>query len=274
MSIITLTTDFGPKDYMLAAVKGTILKELPDARLVDVSHKISPFDIEEAAYIIKNVYPNFPDGTVHIIGVDALPNPYKKLLAAEIEGQYFLAADNGILSLITEEIRPTKLVEITLDRYEEYSNFPTRDIFVRVACHLLRGGVLEIVGVPTQQFKKLNNIRPITRDKTMVGTIIYVDNFGNLITNITKPIFEEFRKGREVEIKLRNFTFSKSIGTKYSDVVKDFSNEINYCGKEVILFNSSNHLEIAIYKPNVETHGAANTLLGAKKGDNIYINLI
>ena len=81
MSIITITTDFGVKDYMLAAVKGSILKELPDACLVDVSHHISPFDLEEAAYIVKNVYPNFPQGTVHIIGVDALPNKHKKLLA-------------------------------------------------------------------------------------------------------------------------------------------------------------------------------------------------
>ena len=274
MSIITITTDFGVKDYMLAAVKGSILKELPDARLVDVSHHISPFNLEEAAYIVKNVYPNFPQGTVHIIGVDALPNKHKKLLAAEIEGQYFLAADNGVLSLIMAEIRPTKIVEITLNQYEEFSNFPTRDIFVRVACHLIRGGILEIIGKSVNEYKELNNIKPIIKeDKTLVGTVIYIDNFGNVITNITKNFFEEFRKGREYEIQVRNLTFNK-INTKYSDAVKDFDNEVIFHGDSIILFNSSNYLEIAIYKPNVNTHGSANTLFGLKKGDNIYVNLV
>ena len=274
MSIITITTDFGVKDYMLAAVKGSILKELPDACLVDVSHHISPFDLEEAAYIVKNVYPNFPQGTVHIIGVDALPNKHKKLLAAEIEGQYFLAADNGVLSLIMAEIRPTKIVEITLNQYEEFSNFPTRDIFVRVACHLIRGGILEIIGKSVNEYKELNNIKPIIKeDKTLVGTVIYIDNFGNVITNITKNFFEEFRKGREYEIQVRNLTFNK-INTKYSDAVKDFDNEVIFHGDSIILFNSSNYLEIAIYKPNVNTHGSANTLFGLKKGDNIYVNLV
>lgn len=274
MSIITITTDFGIKDYMLAAVKGSILKELPDARIIDVSNNISPFNLEEAAYVVKNVYPNFPEKTVHIIGVDALPNKNKRLLAAEIEGQYFLAADNGILSLIMSEIRPTKIVEITLDQYEEFSNFPTRDIFVRVACHLVRGGVLEIVGKVIDNYKELNIIKPIIRDeKTLVGTVIYIDNFGNVITNITKRFFEDFVKGRGYEIQVRNTPFNK-INTKYSDAVKDFDNEVNYHGDGLVLFNSSNYLEIAIYKPNLNTHGSASTLFGLKKGDNIYVNLI
>ena len=274
MSIITITTDFGIKDYMLAAVKGSILKELPDARIIDVSNNISPFNLEEAAYVVKNVYPNFPEKTVHIIGVDALPNKNKRLLAAEIEGQYFLAADNGVLSLIMSEIKPTKMVEITLDQYEEFSNFPTRDIFVRVACHLVRGGVLEIVGKVINDYKELNIIRPIIRDeKTLVGTVIYIDNFGNVITNITKRFFEDFVKGRDYEVQVRNTPFNK-INTKYSDAVKDFDNEVKSHGDGLVLFNSSNYLEIAIYKPNMHTHGSASTLFGLKKGDNIYVNLV
>ena len=271
MPVITLTTDFGTSDYSVASVKGALLKELPDARLVDVTHEIQPFDISEAAFIIKNIYPEFPAETVHIIGVDALPTRVTRLLAAKIDGHYFLAADNGILSLILAELKPEKMVEITIGRYNELSNFPTRDIFVPVACHLLRGGKLEIIGNPTNIYKELNLLRPVLQnEKLLVGTVISIDRFGNVITNISKKMFEDYRRGRNFEVNVRNHKFNRIL-TRYADIVRDFDNEVHSHGEKMVLFNSAGFLEIALYKSDPNSFGGANTLLGLKKGDNISI---
>lgn len=271
MPVITLTTDFGTKDYMVASVKGAILKQLPDARLVDVTHEIQPFNIGEAAYVIKNSYPDFPEETVHIIGVDALPNAQTKLLAAKIDGHYFISADNGILSLILAELRPEKLVEITIGKYNVLSNFPTRDIFVPVACHLIRGGKLEIIGNPTRDYKELNFLNPIVKDdKIITGTVIYIDNFGNVVTNIRQNKFNDVGKGRNFEILVRNFRFDKIV-SRYSDVVKNFDSEVNSHGEKMALFNTAGFLEIAIYKSNPNSFGSASSLFGLKIGDKISI---
>lgn len=270
MPVITLTTDFGTKDYMVASLKGAILKELPDARLVDLTHEIQPFNIGEAAYVIKNAYPDFPTETVHIIGVDALPTEKTKLLAAKIDGHYFISADNGILSLILADLRPENLVEITLGKYNALSNFPTRDIFVPVACHLIRGGKLEIIGNPTQNYKELNFLRPIVKGNSIKGNVIYIDNFGNVITNIRKKKFEDVGKGRNFEILVRNFSFDK-IMKRYSDVVKNIDEEVNSHGDRMALFNSAEFLEIAVYKSNPSSFGSASSLFGLKIGDPISI---
>lgn len=271
MSVITLTTDFGSKGYMVASVKGSILKELPDAQIIDITHEIEPFNILSAAFIIRNVYRDFPDETVHLIGVDTLPTKVTKLLAAKIDGQYFIAADNGILSLILAEQKPENMVEITLGRFEELSNFPSRDIFVPVACHLARGGKLEIIGNKTNKYKEANSLRPVVNNEMLLsGTVVSIDNYGNVITNIQKSFFEEVRRGRNFEVLVRNFRFKK-ISTRYSDVVKDFDNEVASHGESLVLFNASGYLEIAVYKGNPKTFGGASNLYGLSLGDRISI---
>ncbi|AFL96433.1 S-adenosyl-l-methionine hydroxide adenosyltransferase family protein [Ornithobacterium rhinotracheale] len=272
MPIITITTDFGLKDYSLAAVKGSILKELPDARLVDISHDIRPFDLKETAFIIKNAYPNFPAGTVHIIGVDALPDKNKKLLAARIDGQYFLAADNGILSLILAETKPDEMVEITIGKYDPFSNFPTRDIFVPVACHLVRGGTLSLVGNATEEFVSLNSLVPMKRDEdTIIATVIYVDKFGNAVTNVTQRYFRDFVRGRNFEIKFYSNSIDE-VHERYSDIKPD-EEERNRMGNVFALFNCTGFLEIGVYKSDPKRQGAACTLFGLKEGAQIYISI-
>ena len=113
MAIITLTSDFGVKDYFVSSVKGAILKELADVTIVDISHHVNPYDLSEAAYIIRNSYEEFPDGTIHIIGINALSTPYQKPICALINHHYFICADNGILSLICQKNQPEEIYEIT-----------------------------------------------------------------------------------------------------------------------------------------------------------------
>src|SRR5690606_33151924 len=187
MAIITLTTDFGEKDHFVGAVKGAIYSELEDVKIVDISHLISPFHLHETAYIIQNAYKSFPNGTIHIIGVDSELSPENKHIAVFMDNHYFICADNGIISMLTSEIRPEKIVEINIhDRV--ISNFPVLDVFVKVAGHIARGGTLEVIGKSISEIKEMTGIRPIVNknESQIIGNIIYIDNYGNAISNINK----------------------------------------------------------------------------------------
>lgn len=274
MPIITLTTDFGIKDHFVGAIKGAIYKELIDAKIVDISHQISPFSITEAAYVVKNAYQNFPDGTIHIIGVDAEVSIENKPIAVKLENQYFICCDNGIISMITNEIHPEKIVEITIQNPFE-NKFTILDIFVKVACHIVRGGTLEVVGKRIQEVKKLYEIQPQinTEQNKIVGSVIYIDNFGNVISNISKNVFNVVGKGRDFDLVARNYTFTK-IHKKYNEIV-DFTlpkDQRQDDGKRLALFNSANLLEISMYRSNLKTVGGASSLLGLNYRDTITIH--
>ncbi len=273
MSLITLTTDFGTKDHFVGAVKGAIYSELKDARIVDISHHISPFHITETAYILKNAYQNFPKGSIHIIGVDSELSVENKHIALLLDEHYFICPDNGIISMIASEIIPEKIVEITIHN-NIISSFNVLDIFVKVACHIARGGTLDVIGKEISDYKKLTEVHPhINDDKSQIlGSVIYIDNYGNIISNISKKLFQEIGKGRSFEIVARNYTFTK-IFQKYNEIINfDTPSENRQDdGKKLALFNSANYLEIAIYKSNLKTVGGASTLLGLDYRDTITV---
>ena len=217
MAIITLTTDFGTKDYFVAAVKGAIYSTLPEAKVIDITHKVSPFHIMEAAYIVQNAYKNFPKGSIHIVGIDSELHPENKHLAIALDGHYFICADNGLMGLVTSLFKPEKIVEINIHDTTK-TNFPVLDVFVAVACHIVRGGTLGVIGKEIEEIKTFKGITPITNvsDRQIVGNVIYIDNYGNLVTNITKKLFEEVGKGREFKITARSAVFTQ-IFNRYSD---------------------------------------------------------
>jgi S-adenosylmethionine hydrolase len=274
MAIITLTTDFGEKDHFAGATKGAIYNELPDVKIVDISHSVSPFSIPEAAYIILNAYSSFPRGTIHIIGIDSEINEENKHIAVLLDGHYFICANNGIMSMICSEIAPEKIVQINIhDKIQ--TSFPVLDVFVKVACHIARGGTLEVVGKIIDKIKPIKNIIPFVNEdqSQIIGSIIYIDNYGNVITNIKRSFFETIQKGREYVISARNHKF-KIIHSKYSDIV-DFKiapDKRHDEGRGLVVFNSANYLEIAVYKSNPDTVGSASTLMGLQLMDTITIN--
>ncbi len=272
--IITLTTDFGEKDHFVGAVKGALYSELDTLRIVDISHSISPFHLTEAAYVIQNAYRSFPKGSVHIIGIDSELNPENKHIAVYLDEHYFICADNGIISMLAAVVNPEKIVEINIhDRI--ISNFPVLDVFVKVACHLCRGGTLEVIGKPVTELKELKGIQPVVNSESnqIIGNVIYIDNYGNVICNITKTLFEEIGKGRAFKIMARRAGFTK-IYSHYSDAInfelpKEKREED---GKKLALWNSSGFLELAIYKSNPSTVGSASTLFGLAYRDTITVN--
>lgn len=274
MAIITLTTDFGEKDHFAAATKGAIYSEIPDVNIVDISHSVSPFNILEAGYIIQNAYTSFPNGTIHIIGIDSEINQENKHIAIKLNDHYFICANNGIMSMICSGVVPEKIVEINIhDKMQ--SSFPVLDVFVKVACHIARGGTLDVIGKTITQIKPIKNITPFVNDdkSQIVGSVIYIDNYGNVVTNITRSFFETIQKGRSFVVSARNNKFKK-IHNRYSDIVNfEIPEEKRHDeGRGLVVFNSGGFLEIAIYKSNSATVGSASSLMGLSLMDNVSVN--
>ena len=275
MSIITLTTDYGLKDHFVGALKGKILSEYPEASLVDISHDIDPFNTFEASYIIGAAYSSFPKGTVHLIGVDMEFNKENQHIVIQWNNHYFIAADNGILSMLTQKIVPQKIVAINIhDRLP--SDATDLDVFVKVACHIAKGGLLNVIGKELKNIKQVTDLHSVTADdgNSIKGYVIYIDHFGNVVTNISKKQFLEVAKGRSYEIVLRTKNI-KTILPNYSAIASSEKYPIkNYEGEKLAIFNTAGFLEIAVFRSNPSKLGSANSLLGLNYRDVITIKFV
>ena len=273
MSIITLITDFGYKDQFVAQMKGEIYSNNPESKVVDISHNISPFNIMEAAYILENSYKSFPENTIHIIDVDSEKNKEKKHIIVKLDNHYFITSDNGIMSILSQNINYQEIYEISIlnELTPMQSSLKT---FSKVACHLSMGGKPEIVGKKINNLKNVKNLKPFVNSENtqIISSVIYIDHFGNVITNIKKSFFEEIGKGRKFEISARNYKFNK-IYSSYSDIINFNLSEDQRSdeGKALIIFNSNNYLQISIYRSNPENVGTAATLLGLKIYDSVSV---
>ncbi len=272
MSIITLTTDYGLKDHFVGGLKGKILSEYPEATIVDISHDIDPFNTVEASYVIGAAYSSFPKGTVHLIGVDIELNKENQHIAMQWNDQFFIAADNGILSMLSQKIVPQKTVIINI--HDRFPNEATDlDIFVKVACHIAKGGLLNVVGREIGNIKEVTELKAVVADdhSTIKGHVIYIDHFGNVITNITKKQFLEVAKGRPYEIVMKTKNI-KTILPNYSAIANSDKYPIkNYEGEKLAIFNEAGFLEIAIFRSNPSKVGSANSLLGLNYRDNVVV---
>ena len=273
MSIVTLTTDFGNKDYSVAAVKGAILSTIKNPKIIDISHQIEPYNVTQAAYVLKNAYKNFPQGSIHIVGVESERTPENGHIAMYFDGHYFIGADNGIFTMIKGEIKADKIVIININNQNAIS-FPALDTFIKVAAHLSRNGSLEVIGKATNEIRELVELKPVVNAKVdqIVGSVIYVDNYGNVITNITRKLFNEVGKSRKYTIFARNVKFKKVYET-YSDAI-DFTipkEKREEDGKKIALFNDAEHLELAIYKSNPLSVGSAYNLFGLEYRDSVTV---
>lgn len=249
-----MISDWGLHDYYTAAVKGMIYRSFPEAKVIDISHEIKPFDVNEAAYVLKNAYKNFPDGTIHIIGInteESLEHPH---VVALYDKQYFIGTDNGVLSLIFEK-DPDKLFVIDILQDSPNFTFSGRDRFVKAAVHLAKGGKPEELGSEKVRLTNKLAFEPVVDNETIKGMVIHIDTYENLITNISETLFREKVKNKKFTISLRS-TDIKAIHDSYGDVPP---------GETVALFASSGMLEIAMNKGN------AASLLGVHEKDSIII---
>ena len=239
MAIITLTSDLGSKDSYLASVKGSIYSQLESVKIVDITHDITPFNIQQAAYVLRNCFKDFPQGTIHIISIDDELTSKNEHLAVKTNGHYFIGADNGLFSLLLNEMKAEKIVHLNISQSTNCITFAAKNIFVSAACHLARGGTMEIIGAEATDFEvKSVELKAVIKKDMIRGVVIYVDVYGNAITNISKDVFESVQKGRNFSILFgRENEQITTISTKYKDVRP---------GEKLAIFGENNLLQIAM----------------------------
>ncbi|MEO6884234.1 MAG: SAM-dependent chlorinase/fluorinase [Bacteroidia bacterium] len=256
MSIITLTSDAG-NGYYAGSVKGTIYSSLQDVTVVDITHAIEPFDMLQAAFIVKNTYSDFPKGTIHIVDVNSFPEEGAKNCLFFFDGHFFIGADNGLFPLIFDTI-PEKIMELILVPDARSLAFPMRDVFAKAACHIAKDLPLEEIAKPLEKLKERSVFKPSIDKNSIRGIIIFIDHYKNVVCNISREIFENVRQGRKFSIATKGTSVEdiSVISEKYNDVQE---------GEIVAFFGSTGFLEIAI------NQGAAGNLLNLKKNDQITI---
>ncbi len=252
MSIITLTTDFGLKDHYSAILKGHLLDKNPNLNIVDITHNIKKYDIVQASYLLKNSFYCFPKGSIHIASVNNYPDNRKCFLAIRKEGHYFIGPDNGLFSLMFDDLRE--------DMYElEYNvrpEFPLSTLYSNAVGHIASGRPFNEIGIPVVSIEQRLSLQAVTTENQIRGSVIHVDDYENVIVNITRDKFNEIGKSRTFSIYFKRNNPIKNLVSNYADVP---------IGEMLCHFNSADHLEIAI------NMGKASTLLGLKKDDGIEV---
>jgi S-adenosylmethionine hydrolase len=255
MRIITLTTDFGTDDWFVGTMKGVIANMNPRATVVDITHAIRSGNIRAGAFALAASYKYFPKGTVHVVIVDPGVGSKRRGIAVQTERYAFVAPDNGVASFA---LRGEKIKSVRILENETYflklvgQTFHGRDVFAPVAAHLARGVPIAKLGPAVRNFVRLDWPEPKVLSKSVEGEVIYIDRFGNAITNIPAGIVERLGGGRVDIFKGRKGVCA--IGTHYQSVPE---------GQAVAVPGSSGYLEIAV------NGGNASARLGLRAGDRI-----
>lgn len=257
--VITLTTDFGSKDAFVGIMKGVILKINPEAEIVDLSHEISPQNIKEAAFLLCSAYHYFPYQTIHVVVVDPGVGTKRRPILAENKDYFFIAPDNGVLGLIYKK-KKNNVYHITNTKYflpNVSQTFHGRDIFAPVAAYLSLGILPKEMGTKITDYEKGKWPFPKIKDRVLLGKIIYIDHFGNLITNIHRGVFKKFVKDSRFLITIKDIDL-KDISPHYLAVPR---------GEILAIWGSSEYLEIC------QSMGSAKMALNAKVGETIGIKI-
>ena len=240
MPILTLTSDIGGQDFLVGGIKGQLLQANPEFNIVDISHDLSPFNYPQAAYVCRSAIKNFPAQTFHIVLVNLFEKKPEHLLLTQHNNQYIGCADNGLITMILEEV-PQQIVALPLSKSEQKNTLYCASVFAKAFQRLLNGETLLEVGDGTVSIEVKNHLRPMLGNNWIEGQIIFIDNFENVIININKEEFEEQRRGRSFKIVFKRDEIIDKISESYADV-----NE----SEKLALFNSAGYLEIAINKGN------------------------
>ena len=254
--IITLLTDFGEDDGFVGIMKGVILNINPQASIVDITHRVPSHNIEAGSFILYNSYKFFPPGTIHVAIVDPGVGSSRKAIAVQTKDYVFIAPDNQILKYIFHYEKSVRVFGISNQKYflEHISNtFHGRDIFAPCAAYLSRGTPIEELGSRIDEINQGEIFKPIVSDTFIEGQIIYIDKFGNLITNIPASLIQH----RKFKIRLENNEIT-SLSRSYSEEENSFP---------IALIGSSGFLEIVMYRQH------AAYILNLKAGDKIKIEL-
>ncbi len=253
-ALVTLTTDFGEDSPYVAAMKGVILGLNPRARLVDLSHQIPPQNVRHAAYFLQAALPYFPPGVIHLVVVDPGVGSARALLYVEVKGHRLLAPDNGCWTeLARDAAQPPTVLRLSEPRYWRHpvsATFQGRDILAPVAAHLSLGVTPQALGCPATAWVQLELPAPILQPDRLIGEVIFVDHFGNLITNIPGEALAAW-----AQAPLRITVAGRAVG-RYARTYADVEP-----GTLVGLMSSTGTLEVAVNQGNaaVQLQGQVGT---------------
>lgn len=241
MPVITLLTDLGYRDPYLAMAKGKLLSGISDVQIVDISHDASATSDEMiASFMLRNVIPQFPKGSIHIVSVNTTIDFGSRFVAFEYKGHYFIGADRGVFYMFLAE-HPEKVYDIT-SYTKSHSTFPLMDIFIPVALEITRGKSLQDLGAAEIKLVEKTMFYPTVEPGRIVGSVLFIDGYGNLITNITRNLFEKVRNGRRFSIYVRSAMYNVTkISNNYNEVIE---------GEMVGIMNYAGLLEIAMHNAN------------------------
>jgi hypothetical protein len=240
MPLLTLTSDIGSRDFLVSAVRAELLKINEDFRIIDISHQVPPFNYPQAAYLCRSAVRHFPDYSYHIILVNLFEKKPKQLLLAFHQNQYYLCADNGLLPMILEE-KPELVIAIPLDEAADKTTLSLVKVLGETIQKLASGVSIRQIGVADTDYIEKNPLKPFPVENGIEGQIIFIDNFENVVVNITRRYFEEQRRERKFKIVFKRDEQIDKISETYADVHE---------GEKLALFNSAGYLEIAINKGN------------------------
>lgn len=252
MAIITFLSDFGMSDHYVAAVKAKILTINPNSTVVDISHEIKSGDLAHAAYVLKAVFKDFPEGTIHLAAISAMGQKGDKYIATKIEGHHFVSTDNGLLGLISDR---EAMITVDINTTNKQSTFPTKEIMAPAAAKLASGISISDLGKPLEHFRK-SLPRHLKANKSLIaGHVLRVDHYGNLITNIDRQTFD---------ILSTQKTYNITFGRENSRKIHQYCNQVDG-GDIFVIFNDQGLLEIGI------NQGNASELLGLQYDSPVMI---
>jgi S-adenosyl-L-methionine hydrolase (adenosine-forming) len=241
--IITLTTDFGLGSPYVAQMKGVILSIFRDLDLLNITHAIGPQNVREGAIVLADVTPRFPAGTIHVAVIDPGVGTARRIVYVEASEQRYLVPDNGLLSFLTQHQRPRRMIALEDPQFwllQPSNTFHGRDIFAPVAAHLARGLDPAQLGSVTEAIVMLDWPKPQVTSSRVAGEVLYVDSFGNLITNVPSTAIGSLGAADTLVVECGGQTIRGIIAT-YGAALP---------GELVALIDSQNRLEVAIVNGN------------------------
>lgn len=256
--VIALLTDFGLRNHYVGAMKGVMLGICPDATLIDITHEIAPHDVLEGALQLAAATRYFPTGTIVVAVVDPGVGSVRRGIAADLGDYRIVCPDNGLLTGVAADLPPKRIVELTERRYARPTvsrTFEGRDRFAPAAAWLAKGIQIQALGRSLPDFQRLDIPRPVAEDNDLRGAVLWVDRFGNLVSNIDRRIFERFARGESVQISAGGAPVARLVAT-YAEIRPD-----EVCA----LFGSTDHLEIAAHA------ASAAQVLGLARGALVVI---
>ncbi|MHA7130983.1 SAM hydrolase/SAM-dependent halogenase family protein [Algoriphagus namhaensis] len=253
MALVTILSDYGDNDYYLPAVKASMLAINPQLNIIDISNRVNPFDLAQAAFLLRSTFRQFPKGTVHLVAINTTGGLADGYIGVKLEEHIFIGPNNGILSLLADQ-EPGIMVKFA-DLHVSETTFPAKDILAPIAAKVASGAAIHDFGGPLKGFKKLISRQSKVTKEQILGHVIHIDSYGNLITNIRKVDFDTLNPGK----------YTLEFSREQLDRLHKGYDQVEP-GDCFAFFNSLGLLEIGI------NHGDGAGLLGLKMDSVVYIN--